>query len=453
MLVGCTMAVVGSESSLGGKEIAVVPKVPQEEVNDEEPITKPGELEDERGEEPETIEEEQPKEDPSQVDEPKDSTPITEEPPRNYKVEKASGTYVVDVSALNVRTGAGPSFDILGVLKAQGRVEVIGKTDNGWFQIQYKGKEAFIHGGYVKEYKATNPSNEQKPSSNPSADPKEENKSSNPSQNPPKDPKKDTPSPPPQDKIKVTEIKGEYTVTATSLNVRSGPGTNYSKIGSLKSGKKVQVTGKTASNWYRITFNGTEAYISGEYITNKPIYTGNKSENKNEAKGPVVINGILIANKNNPLPASYAPGESKEARAAFNKMKAEAKKHGFELDAFSTYRSYATQKKLYDGYVARDGKAAADRYSARPGTSEHQTGLAFDIGEVGKSSTRFQESDATRWLAQNSYKYGFILRYPQGKEHITGYMYEPWHFRYVGVDVATQVYNSGLTLEEFLGIK
>ena len=167
---------------------------------------------------------------------------------------------------------------------------------------------------------------------------------------------------------------------------------------------------------------------------------------------PTYINGILVANKQYGLPQDYAPGESKEARSEFNRMAADAKQAGIELEAFSTYRSYDYQKKLYNSYVARDGQAAADRDSAKPGHSEHQTGLGFVISEAGRPDTRFEESNATRWMADHAHKYGFIVRYPKGKEHITGYQYEPWHFRYFGVEIATDVYESGLSLEEYLGI-
>jgi len=181
-------------------------------------------------------------------------------------------------------------------------------------------------------------------------------------------------------------------------------------------------------------------YIEGQQLPSEPTY----------------IQGVLIANKKYPLPKDFAPGENKEARAAFEKMAQDAKKQGFELVAFSTYRSYEYQATLYNNYVARDGKEKADRYSARPGYSEHQTGLAFDIGEKGREDLwleeAFGESPAGKWLAENAHKYGFILRYPKGKENITGYMYEAWHFRYLGVELATKVKESGLTLEEYLGI-
>lgn len=161
------------------------------------------------------------------------------------------------------------------------------------------------------------------------------------------------------------------------------------------------------------------------------------------------INGILIANKTYPLPSTYNPGVNPAANAALQEMFAAAKAEGLNLFVKSGFRSYSTQKSLYNNYVKRDGAAAADRYSARPGHSEHQTGLAFDIN---KANSSFAGSPEANWLAQNCYKYGFIIRYPQGKESITGYIYEPWHVRYLGVETATAVYNSGLCLEEYLCI-
>ncbi|MEK4496127.1 M15 family metallopeptidase [Ureibacillus sp. FSL W8-0352] len=187
-------------------------------------------------------------------------------------------------------------------------------------------------------------------------------------------------------------------------------------------------------------YKENNGYIEGQTLPSEPTY----------------IKGVLIANKKYPLPKDYAPGENVEARAAFELMAQEAKTLGFELVAFSTYRSYEYQELLYNKYVERDGKENADRYSARPGYSEHQTGLAFDIGEKGREdlwlTEAFGQSEAGKWLAENAHRYGFILRYPKGKEHITGYMYESWHFRYLGVELATKVKDSGLTLEEYLGI-
>lgn len=166
---------------------------------------------------------------------------------------------------------------------------------------------------------------------------------------------------------------------------------------------------------------------------------------------------LIICNKYHKLKDNYVPdlvslngyggGQMERVAAAnFKEMSNAAKKDGISIYNVSGYRSYNTQKNLYNNYVSRDGKAKADTYSARAGTSEHQTGLATDINSVSSS---FENTKAYAWLAKNSYKYGFILRYPKGKEYITGYMYEPWHYRYVGKDVAKIIYEKNITYEEY----
>lgn len=161
------------------------------------------------------------------------------------------------------------------------------------------------------------------------------------------------------------------------------------------------------------------------------------------------IDGILVVNKTYPLPSSYAPGWETEASGPLWEMIAAAKKEGIKLWMTSGYRSYYDQEYIYNGYVKRDGQEKADTYSARPGHSEHQTGLAYDLNDL---DWNFGETPEGKWVAENCHKYGFILRYPEGKEEITGYMYEPWHIRYVGVEKATEIFESGLCLEEFLNI-
>lgn len=165
--------------------------------------------------------------------------------------------------------------------------------------------------------------------------------------------------------------------------------------------------------------------------------------------GITYINGILVVNKTYSLPPDYAPGIIPEAQTAFDKMQSDAAAEGLNIYISSAYRSYEYQSGLYKRYADRDGKAAADRYSARPGHSEHQTGLAFDLNTIDSS---FADTAEGKWVAENCYKYGFIIRYPQGKEDITGFIYEPWHIRYLGEDTAKSVYDSGLTLEEYLGV-
>ena len=167
--------------------------------------------------------------------------------------------------------------------------------------------------------------------------------------------------------------------------------------------------------------------------------------------GLTYIDGYLVANKTYSLPSTYNPGLDSKTLQQANIMFSEAKKEGLNIYLSSGFRSYNTQKNLYNNYVARDGQASADTYSARPGHSEHQTGLAFDVNQVNSS---FDNSNEAKWLSNNCYKYGFILRYPKGKTNETGYQYESWHFRYVGTDLASKLYNGGnwITMESYFGI-
>lgn len=185
---------------------------------------------------------------------------------------------------------------------------------------------------------------------------------------------------------------------------------------------------------------------------NVNIGTTSKGYTIKRVNGIYYVNDILIANKTYALPSSYAPGKLLDTfMNAFNTMQAAALSEGISLKIISGYRSYSTQYTLYNRYVNRDGKILADTYSARAGHSEHQSGLAADINSLEQSWINTPEGN---WLNNNCYKYGFIIRYPKGKENITGYMYEPWHIRYVGVDIATSLYNNGnwISLEEYFGI-
>lgn len=178
-----------------------------------------------------------------------------------------------------------------------------------------------------------------------------------------------------------------------------------------------------------------------------PEYTG--SHKKEVIDGITYFDGVMIANKTYTLPRSYNPGVQPEAMDAFYDMRAAAASEGISLWILSSYRSYDDQEVIYNRYVAQDGRDAADTYSSRPGHSDHQTGYTFDLNSLEQD---FQYDPAGQWLEKNCYKYGFIIRYPKGKDSSTGYMYEPWHVRYIGVDLATKVTESGLSLEEYFGI-
>lgn len=188
-----------------------------------------------------------------------------------------------------------------------------------------------------------------------------------------------------------------------------------------------------------------------EKISKEEIGKTSKGYKIEKIDGLYYINNILIANKSYDLPANYNPGGLLNIfMENYNKMQKDALNAGVTLNIISGFRSYETQQNLYNRYVSRDGKEAADTYSARPGHSEHQTGLAADINSVDQA---FENTIEGKWLNDNCYKYGFIIRYPKGKESITGYIFEPWHIRYVG-DIAKSLYNNGdwITLEEYLGI-
>ena len=172
----------------------------------------------------------------------------------------------------------------------------------------------------------------------------------------------------------------------------------------------------------------------------------------------VVVNKTRQLNPKNyapPLAALNLPGGGQmrpEAAAALQQLFADYQAQtGAQLKVVSAYRSYTTQVSTYNGWVSRLGQAQADRQSARPGFSEHQTGLAVDINTGADQG--FGATPAGMWLAANCYKYGFIVRYPDGLEAITGYEYEPWHVRYIGVALATEMHATGVqTLEQFFGL-
>lgn len=173
-----------------------------------------------------------------------------------------------------------------------------------------------------------------------------------------------------------------------------------------------------------------------------------KLENKD---GVTYIDGIMIVNKTYSLPSSYNPGGlTNEFLSAFEEMQAAALLDGISLFVASGFRDYDYQKELYEYYASYDGIEMADTYSARPGYSEHQTGLAADINAADKS---FEGTPEAIWLDENCYKYGFIVRFPKGKDEFTGYEYEPWHLRYVGKEFANKIHEAGgISLEEYFDI-
>ena len=206
----------------------------------------------------------------------------------------------------------------------------------------------------------------------------------------------------------------------------------------------------------------SENQTSTEEKTVQEGTVGSKSQEASQKKAEVVNKGdyysvqgkydeIVIANKHYPLSKDYNPGENPTAKAELLKLIAAMQEAGFPIsDHYSGFRSYETQTQLYQDYVNKDGKAEADRYSARPGYSEHQTGLAFDL--IGTNGDLVTEEKAAQWLLDHAADYGFVVRYLKGKEKETGYMAEEWHLRYVGKE-AKDIAASGLSLEEYYGFE
>lgn len=164
---------------------------------------------------------------------------------------------------------------------------------------------------------------------------------------------------------------------------------------------------------------------------------------------PTYINGILVVNKTYALPADYNPGLDPTCKAQFDTLVQAAAAEGLNIYLSSGFRSYDYQARIYNNYLNWYGQEKTDTLSARAGHSEHQTGLAIDVNTITDS---FGSTPEAAWLAEHAHEFGFIIRYPKGKEHITGYKYEPWHLRYLGLETAAAVYSSGLTLEEYLGV-
>ena len=169
------------------------------------------------------------------------------------------------------------------------------------------------------------------------------------------------------------------------------------------------------------------------------------------ASGPTYVQGILVVNKVHPIPAYFASGENPEAGAQIRNLIRDMQSQGYNISStYSGFRNHDVQTGLYNGYVAREGQAAADTYSARPGYSEHETGLSFDL--IDGNGNLVESYPEAEWIRNNAHKYGFIVRYPFGKEAITGFMPEPWHLRYIGPRAA-EIYSSNLCLEEFLHVE
>ena len=225
---------------------------------------------------------------------------------------------------------------------------------------------------------------------------------------------------------------GSYKVHVDKASHKGDAGTYSVHLYYMLDGKRTYITETTATV--------PESHITGKLTNNGSYYS---------VRGK--YDDIIIVNKKHGLSKDYNPGENPTAKAAFVRLRDDMINQGLNVGrSYSGFRSYDYQKTLYDNYVSRDGQAAADRYSARPGYSEHQTGLVFDLTD--KSGNLLEDSRASQWLKDNAHNYGFIVRFQAGKEASTGYMPEAWHIRYVGKE-AKDIHDSGLSLEEYFGIE
>ena len=228
---------------------------------------------------------------------------------------------------------------------------------------------------------------------------------------------------------------GSYKVHVDTASHKGDAGTYSVHLYYMLNGKRTYITETKAT-----VPQAMESHVTGKLTNNGSYYS---------VRGK--YDDIIIVNKKHGLSKDYNPGENPTAKAAFVRLRDDMINQGLNVGrSYSGFRSYDYQKTLYDNYVSRDGQAAADRYSARPGYSEHQTGLVFDLTD--KSGNLLEDSRASQWLKDNAHNYGFIVRFQAGKEASTGYMPEAWHIRYVGKE-AKDIHDSGLSLEEYFGIE
>lgn len=326
--------------------------------------------------------------------------------PTQVSAPSSSATNYTAKSNVNLRTGGSLKHKIITQIKKGQTVKMV-SYNSKWSKVLYGSKTGYVSTSYLTK------TAEKKP---------------------------------------VTASATKY-VTTDRLNMRTGASTKYKIITTIPKGKTVTYVSKSGS-WYKVKYGSKTGWVSSAYLK-KPGTAAEKYPAPSTNTPGKYVDGVLIVNKKYSLPSTYNPGINSTAQKALNAMVADAKKQKVYLSTVSSYRSYWYQNTLYNNYVKKHGKAKADRFSARPGYSEHQTGLAFDFGGTNQKHW-FEESFAStkegKWLASNAHKYGFHLRYQKGKESVTGYMYEPWHFRYLGQDMATKVKTSGKTLEEYFNV-
>lgn len=313
-------------------------------------------------------------------------------------------------SNVNLRTGASIEHKIVLQIPKNAKVSYVSKSGI-WYEVKYGTKTGYVHSDYLAKIEAGKPETSKEPA------------------------------------------KTHF--AKSNVNLRAGASTKHKIVLQIPKNAKVSYISKSGI-WYKVKYGTKTGYVHSDYLVKIGAVTSSIYPAPSTNTPGKYVDDILIVNKKYALPSSYNPGVNATAKKALDAMIANAKKQSITLHITSAYRSYSYQNTLYNNYVKKHGKAKADRFSARPGHSEHQTGLAFDLGGVNQAHW-FEESFANtkegKWLASNAHKYGFHLRYQKGKEDITGYMFEPWHYRYIGEINATKIKESGKTLEEYFDIQ
>lgn len=261
--------------------------------------------------------------------------------------------------------------------------------------------------------------------------------------------------------------KQEYVWATADVNVRQSPSTDAQKVGKLHEGNKVLRLAKGSDGWSRVDFEGKECYIFSQYLTTAEPFTVSSNRIVVDPTGDDW--NLVVVNTEREIPQDYVPklaevvgsGVYLDYRVApyYDAMYAAAKADGIILTPYSGYRSYQRQQRNYNNltqqYMTQYGlskEKAAEKAATvilPPGTSEHNLGLAMDICNTNSS---FKEQKEYKWLMEHAHEYGFILRYTAEKQPVTGIIPEPWHWRFVGVEYAEKIKNSGLCLEEYLGM-
>lgn len=332
----------------------------------------------------------------------------TESPTVQWTETAASGEYYLNTDGIYSRLEAHRQGEMSVQYRLNDKVKVIAITDTGYYKLE---DGTFIHSDYLSETEAA--------------------------------------------RWTETEASGEYYVNSSGVYSRINAVQGSDTVNEYTINDKVTVVAKTDTDYYKLEDG---SFIHADYLSEEeiklsdlPDYTSTSTNGYTieRVNGITYVDGIMIANKTYTLPRNYNPGTKPDAYDAFLEMQSAAEADGISLFIVSGFRSYDDQAAIYARYADSDGEELADTYSSRPGHSDHQTGYTFDLNSLDES---FAYTPEGIWLAENCAEYGFIIRYPEGKDAYTGYTYEPWHVRYVGTEKAEAITASGLSLEEYYGI-